>query len=143
MEEQLVTRLDENHLLVKFQSAYHAGFSTETALLQAMNDLLWSMNVVKWFSGSFFNILYLSFFFFAVLFFAQRHYCCTIHPGILTFGHNHSTLWPLPMRSTGDVRWLVGCHPKETLHCCRVTSMVFTSACSDSTYTGHHLLCPY
>ena len=50
VEEQLVTRLDENHLLVKFQSAYHAGFSTETALLQAMNDLLWSMNVVKWLS---------------------------------------------------------------------------------------------
>ena len=50
---------------------------------------------------------------------------------------------PRPQRSTGsDVRSLVGCHPKETLHCCWVTSVVFSSACSDSTYAGHHLLCP-
>lgn len=89
VEEQLVTRLDENHLLVKFQSAYHAGFSTETALLQAMNDLLWSMNVVKWFSGSFFNILYLSFFFF----------CCPIFCSealLLHHSSRHPYLWPQP-----------------------------------------------
>ena len=55
----------------------------------------------------------------------------------------HSASWPHPQRSTGnDVRSLVGCHPKETLHCCRVTSVVSSSACSDSTYAGHHLLCP-
>ena len=48
-----------------------------------------------------------------------------------------------PQRSTGgDVGSLVGCHPKETLHCHRVTSVVFTSACSDWTYAGHHLLWP-
>ena len=55
----------------------------------------------------------------------------------------YSALQPRPQRSTGgDVKSLVGCHPKETLHCCWVTSVVFSSACSDSTYTGHHLLCP-
>ena len=54
----------------------------------------------------------------------------------------HSASWPIPQRSTGsDVRLLVGCHPKETQHCCRVTSVVFTDACSDSTNAGHHLLC--
>ena len=31
----------------------------------------------------------------------------------------HSASRPRPQRSTGsDVRSLVGCHPKETLHCC-------------------------
>ena len=41
---------------------------------------------------------------------------------------------PRPQRSTGgDVRSLVGCRLKETLHCCRVTSVVFSDACSDST----------
>ena len=54
----------------------------------------------------------------------------------------HSTSQPCPQRSTGDIRSLVGCHPQETLHCCRVTLMVFSSACSDLTYAGHHLLCP-
>ena len=55
----------------------------------------------------------------------------------------HSASWPRPRRSTGrDVRSLVGCHPKETQHCCRVTWVVFTDACSDSTNAGHHLLCP-
>ena len=54
----------------------------------------------------------------------------------------HSASRPRPQRSTGDVRSLAGCHPKETLHCCRVTSVVFRSACSVSTYAGHHLLCP-
>ena len=50
---------------------------------------------------------------------------------------------PCRQRSTGrDVRSLVGCHLKETLHCCRVTSVVFSGAGSDSTYAGHHLLCP-
>ena len=55
----------------------------------------------------------------------------------------HSASWPHPQRSTGgDVRSLVGCRPKETLHCCWVTSVVFSSACSDWTYARHHLLCP-
>ena len=55
----------------------------------------------------------------------------------------HSASWSCPQRSTGgDVRSLVGCHPKETLQSCWVTSVVFSSACSDWTYTGHHLLCP-
>ena len=49
---------------------------------------------------------------------------------------------PPPGSAGGDVRSLVGCHPKETLHCCRVTLVVFSSACSDSTYAGDHLLCP-
>ena len=55
----------------------------------------------------------------------------------------HSASWPRPQRSTGsDVRSLVGCHPKETLHCCRAISVVFGSGCSDWTYAGHHLLSP-
>ena len=51
----------------------------------------------------------------------------------------HSASRPRPQRSTGgDVRSLVGCHPKETLHCCRVISVVFSSACVDSICAGHH-----
>ena len=42
--EQLVVHLNENRLLDKFQSTYHAGFSTETALLRVMNDLLCGVN---------------------------------------------------------------------------------------------------
>ena len=65
------------------------------------------------------------------------------HPSPPATPRAHSASRPRPQRSTGsDVRSLVGCHPKETLHCCWVTSVVFSSACSDSTYTGHHLLCP-
>ena len=65
------------------------------------------------------------------------------HPPPLATPRAHSASRPHPQRSTGsDVRSLVGCHPKETLHCCWVTSVVFSSACSDSTYAGHHLLCP-
>ena len=34
----------------------------------------------------------------------------------------YSVSRPRPLRSTGgDLRSLEGCHPKETLHCCRVT----------------------
>ena len=40
--DHLVIHLNENHLLDKFQSTYRAGFSTETALLRVMNDLLCS-----------------------------------------------------------------------------------------------------
>ena len=92
------------------------------------------------------------FFFFFLIFF-----CCSINcadlrgtapaplvPASPTSGHTQgsSASRPRPQRSTGgDVRSLVGCHPKETLHCCRVISVVFSSACSDSTCAGHHLLC--
>ena len=55
----------------------------------------------------------------------------------------HSLLRPRPQRSTGgDVRSLVGCLLKETLHCCRVTLVVFSNGGSDSPYIGHHLLWP-
>ena len=64
-------------------------------------------------------------------------------PASPTTPRAHSASRPRPQRSTGsDVRSLVSCHPKETLHCCWVTSVVFSSACFDSTYAGHHLLCP-
>ena len=43
LSEQLITYLDENHLLDKFQSACQAGFSTETAVLWVMNDMLCNM----------------------------------------------------------------------------------------------------
>ena len=65
------------------------------------------------------------------------------HPSPPATPRAHSASRPRPQRSTGSgVRSLVGCHPKETLHCCWVTSVVFSSTCSDSTYAGHHLLCP-
>ena len=54
----------------------------------------------------------------------------------------HSTSRPCPrgpQEETSDCWWA---HPKETLHCCQVTLVVFSSACSDWIYTGHHLLCP-
>ena len=66
-------------------------------------------------------------------------------PASPTSGHTQDSFRIVnpPQRSTGsDVRSLVGCHPKETLHCCWVTLVVFSSTCSDSTYAGHHLLCP-
>ena len=48
---------------------------------------------------------------------------------------------PTPRGPQEDLGWLVGCHPKETLHCCWVTLVVFSSACSDWTNAWHHLLC--
>ena len=47
----------------------------------------------------------------------------SLHPPPSATPRAHSALWPHPQRSTrGDVRSLVGCHSKETLHCCWVTS---------------------
>ena len=41
------------------------------------------------------------------------------HPPPPATPRAHSASRPRPQRSTGsDVRSLVGCHPKETLHCC-------------------------
>ena len=41
------------------------------------------------------------------------------HPSPPATPRAHSASRPRPQRSTGsDVRSLVGCHPKETLHCC-------------------------
>ena len=57
----------------------------------------------------------------------------------------YSMSQPQPQRCKwGDVKSLVGCQSKETLYCCWVTLVVFSTgtACSDSTYNaGHHLLC--
>ena len=62
------------------------------------------------------------------------------HPGLIphcipTSSHTQGsfrTLQPCPQRFPGgDIRLLVGCHPKETLPCCLVTLAVFSSACSD------------
>ena len=55
----------------------------------------------------------------------------------------HSASRPCRQSSRGgDDRSLVGLHQKGTLHCCCVTSEVFSNACSDSAYVGHHLLYP-
>ena len=51
--EQKGIHLNENNLLDKFQSAYCVGFSTETALLRVMNDLLCNEMVIKWFFSYF------------------------------------------------------------------------------------------
>ena len=42
--EQLLKHLEQNSYLDKFQSAYRAGFSTETALLKVLNDALVNIN---------------------------------------------------------------------------------------------------
>ena len=38
-------------------------------------------------------------------------------------------------------RWLVGCLPNKMLHCCPLTLVVFTDACSGSACVGHPLHC--
>ena len=49
----------------------------------------------------------------------------------LTSSQAHSTFGFCCQRSTGeDIRLLVGCHLKETLHCCLVTSVVFSMSCA-------------
>ena len=56
------------------------------------------------------------------------------HPSIHTASHIQDSFCILDQRSTGgDARSLVGCHLKEMLHFCQVTSVVFSDACSDST----------
>ena len=42
--EQLLKHLEQNSYLDKFQSAYRSGFSTETALLKVINDILVNIN---------------------------------------------------------------------------------------------------
>ena len=66
----------------------------------------------------------------------QRHPYLWPHPGLIP----HCSPAPRGSREKSDHRWAA--YLKGTLHCCWVTSMVFSSACSDWTYTGHHLLCP-
>ena len=39
-------------------------------------------------------------------------------------------------------RWRAATGRRHSIHCCRVTSVVFSDACSDSAYAGHHVLCP-
>ena len=42
----------------------------------------------------------------------------------------HSVSHRCRQRSTGgEIRLFIGCHPKETLHCCWVASVVFSDAC--------------
>ena len=49
---------------------------------------------------------------------------------------------PRGPQDSGVVRSLVGCQSEGDSALLRVTSVVYSSACSDSTYTGRHLLCP-
>ena len=49
---------------------------------------------------------------------------------------------PRGPQDSGVVRSLVGCLSEGDSALLRVTSVVYSSACSDSTYTGRHLLCP-
>ena len=61
-----------------------------------------------------------------------------IWPGIPVPSHTQGSfcIVPHPERSTGGDRLMVvcQCHLKETLHCCQVTLVGFSSACSDFTY---------
>ena len=58
-------------------------------------------------------------------------------PGIPTSGHTPRG----PLEDTSD-RWWAAITRRHVLHSCRVTSLVFNSTCSDSTYAGHYLLRP-
>ena len=64
-------------------------------------------------------------------------FCATLRPHPRLIPH----CGPAP-RGPQKESYLAGCHPKETLHCCWVTLVVFSNACSDLAYTGHPLLCP-
>lgn len=44
VSDQLVAHMKKNDLFEPFQSAYHEGHSTETALLVVQNDMLMAMN---------------------------------------------------------------------------------------------------
>ena len=67
-------------------------------------------------------------------------------PGIPTSGHTQDSFrmaaphpHPLgPQEVTSHRRWAA----VWRRHCTAVPSVVFSSACSDWTYAGHHLLCP-
>ena len=58
------------------------------------------------------------------------------HPGFIP----HRGPAPRGPQEKSDYWWAA--YPKETLHRCWVTLVVFRSACSDWTYAGHCLLCP-
>ena len=76
--------------------------------------------------------------------------CSTIpraaRPGIRTSGHTKDSfrIAASPQRSTGgDVRSLVGCHPKETLHCCQSLGWCLVlPVLFQRTQDVHHLLSP-
>ena len=65
---------------------------------------------------------------------------------IPTSGHTQALFCISPASRGPQEIGLIVCglpSPRETLHCCRVTAVVFSSACSDSTHAGrHHLLYP-
>ena len=145
-------------LMADLHSWFHCTFSADPARPQpnasnyqnlpsvSFNVLLPPFQKAKPEKLCFFLLFFFFFFFFAVpssvptseaLFLHRSSW----HPPPLATPRAHSTSQPHPMRPTrGDVRSLWGCHPKETLHCCWVTSAVFSSACSDWTHAGLHLL---
>jgi len=76
--------------------------------------------------------------------------CSTIplvaRPGIRTSGHTKDSfrIAAPPQRSTEDVRSWVGCHPKETLHCCQSLGWCLVlPVLFQHTQDVHHLLWPY
>ena len=79
-----------------------------------------SFSIRRWVDGR----VFFSSFFFAVPSFVPTSEALlprrsSRHPSPPATPRAHSASRPRPQRSTGsDVRSLVGCHPKETLHCC-------------------------
>ena len=145
-------------LMADLHSWFHCIFSADPARpqpnasnYQNLPSVIFNCSLSSFSESNTWEALFLSFFFF--FFFAvpssvptseaQFLHRSSWHPPPLATPRAHSTSRPHPMRPTrGDVRSLGGCQPKETLHCCWVTSVVFSSACSNWTYAGHHLLCP-
>ena len=41
--DQFRKHCDNHRMILDYQSAYHANYSCETALLKVMNDILWAM----------------------------------------------------------------------------------------------------
>ena len=112
-------------------------------LLSQNQQLSYTDFLTDCFSQPFFFSFFLSFLLlFHHLCWSQGHFSMLVVPASPppAIPKTNSTLRPHPQETTDQS--LVGCHPKETLYCRGVNSVVLSNACSDSAYKGHHLLHP-